>query len=117
MSRGMLVGSAVAAILMSGCGGGTGGSSPATHSVQINLNGLSGSRFVLSNGATTVAVPFGSNGAGAASFTGLAKGASYDIRIATLPTSPAQNCVVANGTGTVGDADVTVSVTCTTTPD
>jgi 6-phosphogluconolactonase (cycloisomerase 2 family) len=116
MSRGMFVGAAVAAVLLSGCGGGGSGIGPATHSVLINVNGYNGSRFVLGNSGSTVEIPFGINGAGIASFTGLAKGASYDIKVATQPTTPVQNCVVANGTGTVGDSDVTVSVTCTTTP-
>jgi 6-phosphogluconolactonase len=50
-------------------------------------------------------------------FANLPNGASYDITVTTQPTTPSQTCVVANGQGTIADADVTdISVTCTTTP-
>jgi hypothetical protein len=46
--------------------------------------------------------------------TKAADGARYSVTVASSPASPWQACAVANGTGTVGDADVTVSVSCTT---
>jgi hypothetical protein len=43
-------------------------------------------------------------------------GAPYNVTIAAQPVSPAQACTVANGSGTVGAANVTsVSVSCVTT--
>ena len=55
-------------------------------------------------------------GNGTFAFPGLlASGATYDVRVATAPTNPAQNCGVSNGTGTVGGGNVTnVTVTCMT---
>lgn len=44
----------------------------------------------------------------------LPAGATYDVSVKTQPTSPTQTCSVANGKGTIGNADVTVDVTCTT---
>jgi hypothetical protein len=41
-------------------------------------------------------------------------GTPYAIRVAQQPVSPAQTCVVQSGTGTVGGADVAVTVTCAT---
>lgn len=46
---------------------------------------------------------------------GLPTGASYAVTVGTQPSSPPQNCTVANGSGTIGNADVTnVSITCVT---
>jgi 6-phosphogluconolactonase (cycloisomerase 2 family) len=51
--------------------------------------------------------------------TGLAPGTTYAITVQAQPTAPAQNCVVANGSGTISasaPANVTgVTVTCRTT--
>ena len=45
----------------------------------------------------------------------LASGAMYDVRVATAPTNPAQNCAVDKGSGQVGAANVTnITVTCMT---
>jgi hypothetical protein len=47
--------------------------------------------------------------------TALTEGTAYTVTIAAQPTSPSQECVLANGTGTVSGANVTnISVTCTT---
>jgi hypothetical protein len=44
----------------------------------------------------------------------LASGASYDVRVAEQPQSPAQNCTVARGSGSIGASNVTnVAVSCT----
>lgn len=46
----------------------------------------------------------------------LEAGTTYAVTVKTQPTAPLQVCAVANGTGTVGTADVTnIAVTCTTT--
>jgi 6-phosphogluconolactonase (cycloisomerase 2 family) len=47
--------------------------------------------------------------------TELANGAPYNVTVRTQPTSPNQNCVVSNGSGSVGKRDVSnVSIVCTT---
>jgi 6-phosphogluconolactonase (cycloisomerase 2 family) len=47
--------------------------------------------------------------------TALASGAAYTVSVLTPPINPYQNCVVTNGTGTTGTADVdNVAVSCTT---
>jgi environmental stress-induced protein Ves len=87
---------------------------PTTHTVGGTVGGLAGSGLVLSlNGsAQTLAVPAN----GAFQFpAGLATGSSYAVGIATQPANPAQTCSVANGSSTIGTADVTdVAVTCVT---
>ena len=45
----------------------------------------------------------------------LAAGSAYAVTAKTPPSFPAQTCTVTNGTGTVGNADVTnVSIACAT---
>jgi hypothetical protein len=83
----------------------------ATYTIGGTVSGLSGSGLVLSlNGAQNL--PVSANG----SFTfptGLASGASYAVTVGTQPSG--QSCSVANGSGTVGNANVTnVTVTCAT---
>ena len=47
--------------------------------------------------------------------TPVASGASYDVTVRTQPSHPTQVCTVANGTGTVGDSNVTnVAISCVT---
>ena len=47
--------------------------------------------------------------------TTVASGAGYDVTVLTQPGTPSQTCVVASGSGTVIDADITsVDITCTT---
>jgi 6-phosphogluconolactonase (cycloisomerase 2 family) len=75
--------------------------------------GLTGTGLVLQdNGGDNLSVT--TNG----SFTfatALASGSAYAVTVATQPSSPAQTCTVANGTGTTGSANVTsVTVTCVT---
>jgi large repetitive protein len=46
--------------------------------------------------------------------TAVASGGAYAVTVATLPSSPAQNCVVTNGTGTMAGAAVNnVGIACT----
>ena len=78
-----------------------------------NVSGVAGSGLVLSlNGSTHL--PISANGA----FTfpgGLATGVAYEVTVGTQPSNPAQTCAVANGSGTIGAANVTnVVVTCAT---
>ena len=58
---------------------------------------------MLHNGAEDLAV----SAAGTFSFsTELAAGDHYDVTVTSQPVAPAQNCVVANGSGTVGAENV-----------
>ena len=79
-----------------------------TYSVGGTVSGLSGTVVLQDNGGNDLSV--GASGAFTFS-TGLATGAAYSV---TVKTSPAgQTCSVANGSGTVGSANVTnVAVTC-----
>jgi 6-phosphogluconolactonase (cycloisomerase 2 family) len=116
----------VAASLMAACGGGGGGggsttttpppSAPpaATYTIGGTVSGLTGSGLVLQdNGGNNLTVT-----ADATSFTfstALAGGAAYAVSVSTQPSSPAQVCTVASGSGTVASSDVaSVAITCTT---
>jgi trimeric autotransporter adhesin len=77
------------------------------------VSGLSGSHLVLrNNGGDNVTID--SNG----SFTfptALPSGASYSVTIAEQPVNPSQQCSVSNGSGTVGNGNVTgIRVECRT---
>lgn len=113
--RAALLGLFTAAALVA-CGGGSGSGptqpgSTATYTVSATVSGLSGSGLVLQDNAgddKTVSAN------GSFEFaTSLASGAAYQVSVKTQPDSPAQTCIVANGSGTVAAADVSnVSVTC-----
>ena len=91
-------------------GGGVAGSGTGTttYSVGGTVSGLSGTVVLQDNGGDTLNVA--ANG-GFTFATPLASGAAYNVTVATNPTG--QTCTVANGSGTVGSANVTnVAVTC-----
>src|SRR6266852_2568241 len=107
------------ALLMVGCGGGGGDSSsppppppPATYTVGGTVTGLAGSGLVLNSdfGGDLAVSASGSFTFG----TRLPDGSAFNVGVKNQPTSsPAQNCQVANGTGTIAAANVTnVDVTC-----
>ncbi len=102
-------------MLLAACGGGGGGSSapPPTYTVGGTVSGLSGSGLVLQNNLDT---GFAVSASGAFALPGrLGSGAAYSVSVVTQPSSPSQDCVVTNGSGTVGSANVTnVAVACTT---
>ena len=82
-----------------------------SYTVGGSVSGLNGTGLVLQdNGGDSLSVT--TNG----SFTFPTKipsGSKYAITVATQPSTPAQNCVVTNGSGTVSGANVTnASVTC-----
>lgn len=83
------------------------------YTVGGTVTGLAGSGLVLQNNGTDD-LPIAANGA----FTfgdSLPSGTPYGVTVAAQPSEPTQECEVSNGTGTIGDADVTdVTVTCTT---
>jgi para-nitrobenzyl esterase len=110
---------AIGLLLLAACGGGGGygggGGGGTMYSVGGTVTGLTGSGLVLeSNAGNNLPI----SAAGAFTFTAsLASGAAYAVTVITQPSSPTQNCVVSNGSGTVGTANVTnVAVVCTTAP-
>jgi 6-phosphogluconolactonase len=103
----------VLALLMVGCGGGDSGSPLplVTYSIGGTVTGLTGSGLVLQTNAGDVApVP----AAGAFTFANqLGSGAAYTVTVQMQPSAPAQTCIVTNGSGTVGTANITtVAVAC-----
>lgn len=95
--------------VMTGCGGG--GSSAPTYQVSASISGLSGSGLQLQlNSGAPVTVGTGSS----ITFPNrLGNGASFQVKVASQPQSPAQTCLVSNGSGTIAAADVSnVSITC-----
>ncbi len=82
-----------------------------TVTIGGTVSGLSGTGLVLEdNGGDNFTVT--QNGTFTFA-TALATGAAYAVTVATQPTSPAQTCTVANGTGTTASANVTnVTVSC-----
>jgi hypothetical protein len=76
------------------------------------VSGLAGSGLVLRNGAETL--PVSANGPFTFA-TRVAVGGSYSVSVETQPTSPAQVCAVAGGSGVVANASINgVAVTCVT---
>jgi 6-phosphogluconolactonase (cycloisomerase 2 family) len=83
------------------------------HNVSGTAFGVIGSGLALkNNGGPSLAVA--SNGA----FTfpeQVISGSAYSVTVDTQPLTPSQTCTVANGSGTMGDADITnINVTCVT---
>ena len=83
-----------------------------SYTIGGTVSGLSGSGLsLLLNGASPLAVP-----AGATTFTfpgAFAPGADFTVTVAVHPTGPAQTCTITNGTGTVGNGNVTtVAINC-----
>ena len=100
-------------LLLGACGGGGSGAG-VTYTIGGTVTGLTGSGLILqNNGGGDLSVP----AAGPFTFTaGLANGAAYVVTVKTQPSSPTQNCVVTNGSGTVGTANITtVAVACSFT--
>ncbi len=85
-----------------------------TITIGGTISGLTGTGLVLQdNGGDNLTVK-----SGATTFTfatALASGAAYKVTILTQPSSPTQNCVVTNGSGTANAIVTTVSIACTTT--
>ncbi|HMA95091.1 MAG TPA: hypothetical protein VKP30_20510, partial [Polyangiaceae bacterium] len=84
-----------------------------TYAVRGNVTGLEGSGLTLQNNLTD---NLALSADGAFSFsTKLASGSNYSVIAQAQPTSPAQECIVSNGTGKLTASDVAnVQVTCTT---
>ncbi|MCQ4163279.1 choice-of-anchor Q domain-containing protein [Tahibacter harae] len=75
------------------------------HRVGGTVIGLLGNGLVLSLAGAGETLPVGADGSFAFT-TALAPGAAYAVSVATQPQAPAQSCVVINGSGTMGSADV-----------
>ncbi len=92
-------------------GGGSTGSG-STYSVGGSTSGLSGTVVLRNNGGDDLTLTAN----GPFNFaTKLASGAAYNVTVKTNPSG--QSCSVANGSGTIGSADVTnVAVSCTANP-
>jgi len=84
--------------------------SATTYSIGGTVAGSTGSLTLQNSNGTMLAVP----ATGAFTFaTPMASGAAYNVTVAVPPSS--QSCTVANGSGTVGAANITsIAVTCTT---
>jgi hypothetical protein len=84
-----------------------------THAVGGMVSGLLGSGLVLQlDGGESL--PIVADGTFALT-TALTFGSAYEVTVASPPSQPTQTCTVANGSGTIGDADVTdIQVSCVT---
>jgi 6-phosphogluconolactonase (cycloisomerase 2 family) len=102
-----------------GCGsGGSGGSNstptPAapTYTVGVTVSGLTGSGLVIrNNGGNDLAIS--TNGAFTFSTT-ITSGAAYNVTALTQPTTPSQTCTITNGSGSIANSNVTLTVNCAT---
>ena len=82
-----------------------------TFSVSGTITGLLGTGLVLQTNGVTATIS-----GNTFSFAQLPSGTAYNVTVTTPPTNPTQSCVVANGQGTLTNANVSgVSVTCSTT--
>lgn len=79
--------------------------------IGCTVSGLTGSGLVLQNNAADN-LNISANGTFAFA-TSLANGAAYAVTVNTQPSSPSQVCTVSSGSGTVANADVTVTIRCT----
>ena len=90
-----------------------GDASTGPFNVLISVSGLAGGASVTLQDNGTDSLTLTTNG-GATFAMALPSGASYAVTVLTQPGAPAETCTVANGTGTVGQTDVTnVTVVCT----
>lgn len=116
MSRAFMI---IPALLLAGCGGGggNGGSTapPLAYTIGGTVAGLAGQGLMLRN-SNGDSVSVSASG----SFTfpvALSSGASYAVTVAMEPSTPAQTCVVMDGSGMVSTANImSVSVVCATGP-
>ena len=87
--------------------------------LEGTITGLVGSNLVLATDPQSPGLGFaGASQNGMQVLLGFAiVNTVYNLTIRSQPTSPAQTCVITNGAGTAGTANVTnIAVTCTTNP-
>src|SRR5579862_1842841 len=92
-------------------GGGSGMTTPTLYTVSATVSGLSGQGLVLElNGGQDLAVATD----GTVAFpNGLASGSAYAVTVETQPAVRRELCSVSNGSGTIGQANVSnVSIDC-----
>jgi len=85
---------------------------PGNYTIGGTVSGLSGTGLVLQNNGGNN-LPISANG----SFTfttPVASGSTYNVTVLTEPSSPAQTCVLTNGSGTANANVTNVQVACTT---
>ena len=72
------------------------------------VSGLAGAGLVLEliSGASTIPLTIRANGPFRFAFPRLFGGNEYEVRVRTQPVNPSQVCTVVNGSGVIGDADV-----------
>jgi len=102
-------------IFVVGCsgGGGSDDSGPTEFTVSGTVSGLApGNSVVLQNNAGDNLVVL-SNGDFSFSLS-VSSGSQYNVTVLTQPSSPAQNCVISGGSGTVNQNISSVLVECTT---
>lgn len=80
-----------------------------TFNVSATVSGLTGAGLIITNGSDRINV--GANGSYTFD-TAVASGAQYNVLVDRAPVDPIQGCTVANGNGTITNADVTVAITC-----
>lgn len=106
---------AAAALLAVGCGGS--GSEAPSHAVGGTVSGLSGTGLSLRLAGPSGTLENLPVTAGATSFqfgARLPAGAAWTVTVAPQPLGPRQTCLVTPAGGTVGAADVALTLTCTT---
>ncbi len=118
-----LLAAVITLAMMTSCHSGGGGCLTGTNCASFvhlegTLSGLVGSDLVLANESQYSSGFDGAAANGTQVMFGAASiNTAYSLTIQTQPTSPAQTCVVSNGSGTAGSTDVTnIAVTCTTNP-
>ncbi len=107
--------------MMTGCHSGGGGACPSGNCPQYillkgSLSGLVGSGLELVDNSLFAAGFTGSMANGnQVTFDVTNANTAYNLTIQNQPTNPSQTCVISNGSGTTGTADVTdIAVTCST---
>jgi 6-phosphogluconolactonase (cycloisomerase 2 family) len=104
----------VGAYALCGCSPHFDFSPPPTYTVGGTVTGLVGNGLTFSRNGSSIGR--GANGRYPDLGLGpLSPGQAYDVAVITQPTNPSQTCLVANGQGTIGNANITnVQVACTT---
>ena len=110
----LLILALLVSLFLTGCG--TSGPTPpppVTYTIDGTVSGLTGTGLVLQdNGGNNLTVS--ANADTFAFTTALDSGASYAVTVLTQPSTPTQNCVVTNGSGTANANVTTVNIACTT---
>lgn len=93
-------------------GGGTDGDGN-VYTVAATVSGLTGAGLALTLNAGQ---PLPVSGNGSVTFPGtLANGATYAVKVQAQPSTAREVCGISNATGTIGGANVTVTVNCANT--